>query len=123
MPPSQARNTVSTARLAALDQHTPEATRAICLPMLHVRGLDHHRQPRVGLLARTGHASLPCMEATSRHSQGTAQRTHRVVRLLRLDPGVPRDGVSAKHASAFFRRSEEHTSELQSLMPIPYAVF
>src|SRR3546814_3714563 len=99
MPPSQARNTVSTARLAALDQHTPEATRAICLPMLHVRGLDHHRQPRVGLLARTGHASLPCMEATSRHSQGTAQRTHRVVRL----------------------RSEEHTSELQSLMRISYA--
>src|SRR3546814_8513637 len=33
MPPSQARNTVSTARLAALDQHTPEATRAICLPL------------------------------------------------------------------------------------------
>src|SRR3546814_1893507 len=99
--------------------------------MLHVRGLDHGSQPYVSLLARTGRASLPCMKATSRHTQRAAQRTHRVVFLLRLDPGVPRAGVLAKYASAFFRissscsaraRSEEHTSELQSLMRISYAV-
>src|SRR3546814_6063999 len=29
----------------------------------------------------------------------------------------------AKHGGQFFRRSEEHTSELQSLMRISYAVF
>src|SRR3546814_8022881 len=113
--------------------------------MLHVRGLDHGSQPYVSLLARTGRASLPCMKATSRHTQRAAQRTHRVVFLLRLDPGVPRAGVLAKYASAFFRissscsaranawrsrinsacssRSEEHTYELQSLMRTSYAVF
>src|SRR3546814_12790219 len=45
------------------------------------------------------------MKATSRHTQRAAQRTHRVVFLLRLDPGVPRAGVLAKYASAFFRIS------------------
>src|SRR3546814_1685542 len=44
------------------------------------------------------------------------------------DPGYPRRGnsrASARHCrgGATIRRSEEHTSELQSLMRISYAVF
>src|SRR3546814_4140619 len=51
---------------------------------------------------------------------------------LRLDPAAPRLGLSARDralvcaarpAVAASRRSEEHTSELQSLMRISYAVF
>src|SRR3546814_6498590 len=49
----------------------------------------------------------------------------------KLTPATPRPDMSAKHpadavaatARAFRRRSEEHTSELQSLMRISYAVF
>src|SRR3546814_4812300 len=36
---------------------------------------------------------------------------------------VQQDDVAAAHAYVRTRRSEEHTSELQSLMRIPYAVF
>src|SRR3546814_18671781 len=36
-------------------------------------------------------------------------------------PAVGQEGHSARHGG--FRRSEEHTSELQSLMRISYAVF
>src|SRR3546814_2672108 len=55
---------------------------------------------------------------------GRAGRVHRVVdavlALLHLDLGRPAD---ADHRHAAGQRSEEHTSELQSLMRISYAVF
>src|SRR3546814_8205572 len=44
-----------------------------------------------------------------------------IARILRLAP--QRDGVAARSAGVAARRSEEHTSELQSLMRISYAVF
>src|SRR3546814_1879446 len=37
--------------------------------------------------------------------------------------GEPRDALSARSIAATTHRSEEHTSELQSLMRISYAVF
>src|SRR3546814_4737037 len=42
---------------------------------------------------------------------------------LDLDELVDRAGLLADVAGAFVHRSEEHTSELQSLMRISYAVF
>src|SRR3546814_6737518 len=55
-------------------------------------------------------------EPLQRESHGGAQRTwiHRAV----LYPDRPSPGLAA-----YRRRSEEHTSELQSLMRISYAVF
>src|SRR3546814_3331187 len=39
------------------------------------------------------------------------------------DAGTRRDGAAEKRPCDSYRRSEEHTSELQSLMRISYAVF
>src|SRR3546814_5049658 len=39
------------------------------------------------------------------------------------DYGVEVEGPSIAHLADYYRRSEEHTSELQSLMRISYAVF
>src|SRR3546814_2600931 len=62
---------------------------------------------------------------------GTARGAVRAVRLQSGGRAQPRDGARADarpHAAAMVagnhrRRSEEHTSELQSLMRISYAVF
>src|SRR3546814_9928739 len=43
--------------------------------------------------------------------------------ILRIIPGGIKSGRVAKGSHDPFRRSEEHTSELQSLMRISYAVF
>src|SRR3546814_6270009 len=42
---------------------------------------------------------------------------------LTWSPRPPRQGSRKQHASGRLQRSEEHTSELQSLMRISYAVF
>src|SRR3546814_1583680 len=39
-----------------------------------------------------------------------------------IDCGTCHDGSQAQHAHCYMPRSEEHTSELQSLMRISYAV-
>src|SRR3546814_5554230 len=58
---------------------------------------------------------------------GTFARGRR--RLMKRDPGAERDetergqSIAQHHLASFPRRSEEHTSELQSLMRISYAVF
>src|SRR3546814_7578692 len=55
----------------------------------------------------------------------TARRTHGVAELsARQSAGPPcRNGRARRGCSEAFRRSEEHTSELQSLMRNSYAVF
>src|SRR3546814_2501567 len=66
------------------------------------------QNPALSLLAK-GHASRP------------TQLEHEV-RGDRSLPDVPTDAIGL-HAQAGLGRSEEHTSELQSLMRISYAVF
>src|SRR3546814_4992346 len=44
-------------------------------------------------------------------------------RTLHADPGQPGTGITAIETGCHCTRSEEHTSELQSLMRISYAVF
>src|SRR3546814_1870279 len=65
----------------------------------------------VGLVERDGHARSPCrgprlLRPSWRHTAAGGSGLHR----------VPKGAAGAK-------RSEEHTSELQSLMRISYAVF
>src|SRR3546814_2266078 len=67
-------------------------------------GLAHRDQGRVA-------------EASQRH---LSTRPVGLARRLRVDAARPPD---ARCADAAARRSEEHTSELQSLMRISYAVF
>src|SRR3546814_2370773 len=55
-----------------------------------------------------------------RHARGDARRD---VRLDLRTAGVEPGGARAGRLSLLFRRSEEHTSELQSLMRTSYAVF
>src|SRR3546814_10696352 len=50
-------------------------------------------------------------------------RTHRRHRLARLAPERHHPSVGSGPLQQVHRRSEEHTSELQSLMRISYAVF
>src|SRR5687767_9980252 len=101
---------MTTAGLAAIDEHAPQAARAIGLPMLHVRRPDHGSQAHVGPRARARNASLPSMEAAARDIQGAAHGAQRVGFLLPLDPGVPRAGALAKYAFAFFRISSSSSA-------------
>src|SRR3546814_10865453 len=43
--------------------------------------------------------------------------------ILQINPDIPLTRKVVQHIGIDFRRSEEHTSELQSLMRISYAVF
>src|SRR3546814_1414077 len=70
------------------------------------------RSRRGQAAAARGAAGHPAGE-----SQYHAQADHRVVRQPR------QRSLQALHGAALRRRSEEHTSELQSLMRISYAVF
>src|SRR3546814_7087592 len=81
----------------------------------------------------------PCREARSYFARApavkyqsclsaSANRPSISVRCSALVTGVTNDAgkgefVSSKYCMTTFRRSEEHTSELQSLMRISYAVF
>src|SRR3546814_1038365 len=74
-------------------------------PIRRARG-DHPRRSRV-VRVRDGHRDDPVDAASQQHPRTTVQAcTARQTRVL-----------------ARGRRSEEHTSELQSLMRISYAVF
>src|SRR3546814_2782439 len=72
------------------------------------RWLDRDRQVPAGLPPAS---QLPGTEVRRRRSQRHAQRVH----------GPGEDTV--EHPPLPDRRSEEHTSEIQSLMRISYAVF
>src|SRR3546814_8362291 len=58
-----------------------------------------------------------------RHAEGEAQADHDHVGLIfRIDAGTGA-GVDSEYQTHMVMRSEEHTSELQSLMRTSYAVF
>src|SRR3546814_4081483 len=84
-----------------------------------------YRQP-TGLRADTKH--LPCLRNMAAQ-QGHRLPCDRMQRVLRHKPCGKRDRGDRRRAvrqpvqPVRRERSEEHTSELQSLMRIPYAVF
>src|SRR3546814_3755673 len=94
------------------------------LPLLqHIAGRIH--DPRVDvaeLLQReevrrvSGVVELEGGRLVDRHGNGAGVRVAAVAR-------VQRDGFRVRAGFAVVCRSEEHTSELQSLMCTPYAVF
>src|SRR3546814_8966032 len=61
--------------------------------------------------------------APGRHGAGQGASAAAVARLLRLQRGRGAAGEDREPAAPARGRSEEHTSELQSLMRISYAVF
>src|SRR3546814_2280873 len=77
------------------------------------RGADRHRSGRAGEDGGAGQAHQRAADLRRRHPRR---------RLRGHDGAAPRGQVRAA-AVRRARRSEEHTSELQSLMRISYAVF
>src|SRR3546814_9700481 len=105
--------------LAALDHHQPRLNQRAAAPVKQVRGLEHRggrrRRRRGGRRLRMGGEG---------QQQGGCQAGETVAH---ADPpqGRRKRGVYAYFSPAqeAGKRSEEHTSELQSLMRISYAVF
>src|SRR3546814_3373935 len=81
------------------------------------------------LIDRLGHARAIAMFGLDRPRQADVGRPHLDLerlappRKLRLDRLQPRFLLVGQRQFAVQQRSEEHTSELQSLMRISYAVF
>src|SRR3546814_7333135 len=82
-----------------------------------------HRRPDLGRgVERVGAGALQYLQ----RDRGFAveQRTQRIIIGAHFDPGdLTEPGELAVGTSLDDNRSEEHTSELQSLMRISYAVF
>src|SRR3546814_6664582 len=86
-------------------------------------------QPEVNLAEKLVHHPArdlrePVVPACEQREHGT-QRKH-IVEVRHHIIGVVHDGIDAaigEHHAGHAARSEEHTSELQSLMRISYAVF
>src|SRR3546814_3588159 len=89
------------------------------------------------MLALTAHGLASCPQSSLSHYAAVVKRELNIPDDMRLlfglsfgyeDPDHPSNLVRTsrlpiEEAVAFTRRSEEHTSELQSLMRISYAVF
>src|SRR3546814_9064785 len=109
-------------------------------------GTNHERPRDPGDLSRRNGAHLPHADAEDRlagtvdlavlrgvrRGDRLARRRHRRYQLWRIHHSRTGDAVAAyrehfqrlvRHLHAEILRSEEHTSELQSLMRISYAVF
>src|SRR3546814_7456597 len=76
-----------------------------------VWGGDLDNAIRVGRRIQSGNVNINDILATAYASKGTPSG------------GVKQSGVGARHGDQGLLRSEEHTSELQSLMRTSYAVF
>src|SRR3546814_8337974 len=95
--------------------------------------LLHHQHPflkrsaltREGLTLREGNGPPPSVQpaAAARHRRAAFHRVEPRSRHRPVQGGGRRVVPGAERASAVGARSEEHTSELQSLMRISYAVF
>src|SRR3546814_9947987 len=83
-----------------------------------LRGLNDRRISKEGVVVIKA-------QAFRSQEKNRADALDRLAELLRLalDKPAPRKATRPTRASQRRRRSEEHTSELQSLMRIPYAVF
>src|SRR3546814_4293901 len=66
---------------------------------------------------REGHRNVSI--GTDEHRSGKPQQAGELI----LSPVIRLDLVTRSSSTSIFSRSEEHTSELQSLMRISYAVF
>src|SRR3546814_1879779 len=79
------------------------------------------------LIARTARDGAPCPgDEVIADIYGTSSlgRARRVLAYMESrDVIVPREDLAGRRSIAIPRRSEAHTSELQSLMRISYAVF
>src|SRR3546814_2904892 len=78
------------------------------------RRLRRHRHPAAGAFERLDHG---------RGRRAARNREFRDRRALSLRPADGRGRVESRDRRGAAPRSEEHTSELQSLMRISYAVF
>src|SRR3546814_9873492 len=59
----------------------------------------------------------------TRHADGAPAPLSNHALLIHLSPFICREGIACSYRFTTFQRSEEHTSELQSLMRNSYAVF
>src|SRR3546814_2949632 len=82
--------------------------------MHHLQRLDEHVEFLV-LAEIFAHGGVPLNEIVGRHFLHPVK--------IALAPGIVPHLDSLDRVAAIVRRSEEHTSELQSLMRISYAVF
>src|SRR3546814_10283269 len=105
----------------------PRSTRTDTLfpytTLFRSRGGDDGVPQRTARLARIG---LGCEEFAERRKHGDSLRRIPPVRKgssVSLWQGLPRHKRLVRAHRLRLRRSEEHTSELQSLMRISYAVF
>src|SRR3546814_5665753 len=94
---------------------------------LYQRLADHYRRAiQSGVLAPAERMpSVRSLVRTHRVSLSTALQACRQLEDDGLIEARPRSGyfVRPRHRASMLPRSEEHTSELQSLMRLPYAVF
>src|SRR3546814_10665172 len=72
---------------------------------------------------RSGRAHAPLERGSRRLHRRTGDRATRQRRVHRRQPGRADGGGTDRRGDDQHQRSEEHTSELQSLMRITYAVF
>src|SRR3546814_5848842 len=79
----------------------------------------------VGAVGDAGDAARTPLTADSAFDIGSVAKEFTAATVLRLvdDHRLALDDAVASHLPGFPYRSEEHTSELRSLMRIPYAVF
>src|SRR3546814_9130899 len=92
---------------------------------LHHTGRHHHGEAlRAGAEADAGSVELEA-ERLGEGGVAVGQQLHLLANLLIPAPGIHHEGIVHRHAGdgVDALRSEEHTSELQSLMRISYAVF
>src|SRR3546814_4021449 len=98
----------------------------ICVRLYGEAGADQRdARPRRGL-AGDGQPGLRDRQRRAPHVDHAANFEHDDARPLCLDRRLERArtvGRQRRHADDLAARSEEHTSELQSLMRISYAVF
>src|SRR3546814_7661892 len=74
----------------------------------------------------TVHVALPQPESQMRRKRSIGKHAHHTMRFTAIFPQAAQNAIGAFVEQRFHRRgrrSEEHTSELQSLMRISYAVF
>src|SRR3546814_9206650 len=86
--------------------------RSQCPPPRHRRQMKHPRLRRAAYLHRPGEP-LAQQQPTRMPTQPATRQLHETDSAFRF----------SSRLESFCRRSEEHTSELQSLMRISYAVF
>src|SRR3546814_2199542 len=97
-------------RNPGLLQRIHPAGRGRVYPIINPRVMEHHRRLDAGRLGRSGRRAIEDDACIQLISGGDGNAVHQAT-------------APAKADGSDLARSEEHTSELQSLMRISYAVF